>query len=115
MVREIETDELKEMMDSGESFVLVNVLDAEDFEDEHICGSINIPASLIAKEALDMLNKDDTIVLHCSGPACSASAVAAEKLDALGFSDIWRYKGGIEKWKQAGFCMEGLAYKGKVA
>jgi len=115
MVREITTSELKEMMDGGESFVLVNVLDASQFEKEHICGSINLPSSTIARDAVEALNRGDTIVLHCSGPACTASQVAAEKLASLGFGDIWRYKGGIEEWKAAGYCMEGLAYKGKTA
>lgn len=115
MVREITREELKEMMDGGESFVLINVLDPEDFENEHICGSINLPSSTIARDAVDLLNKDDTLVLHCSGPACTASEIAADKLDSLGFSDIWRFKGGIEEWKAAGYCLEGIAYKGKAA
>ncbi|HEY4706552.1 MAG TPA: rhodanese-like domain-containing protein [Thermodesulfobacteriota bacterium] len=115
MVREITKDELKDMMDSGESFVLVNVLDPDSFENEHICGSINIPASTIARDALEVLNKDDTVILHCSGPECTASKIAAEKLDTLGFSDVWRFKGGIEEWKGSGYCVEGLAYRGKAA
>ncbi len=115
MVRDITREELKEMMDSGESFVLVNVLDPADFENEHICGSINIPATTVARDALEMLNKDETIILYCSGPKCTASSIAAEKLDTLGFSDIWRFEGGMQEWKNSGYCVEGLAYKGKVA
>lgn len=115
MVRDITRDELKGMMDGGESFVLVNVLDPADFENEHICGSINIPASTIARDALEMLNKDDTIIVYCSGPKCVASSIAAEKLDTLGFSDVWRYEGGLQEWKDSGYCVEGLAYKGKIA
>jgi rhodanese-related sulfurtransferase len=55
------------------------------------------------------------MVVHCSGPACTASEIAANKLGSLGFSDIWRFKGGIEDWKAAGYCLEGMAYKGKAA
>lgn len=115
MVRDLTREDLKEMMDKGESFVLVNVLDPEDFEYEHLCGSINIPAPTIGRDAPGILNKDDTIVLYCSGPRCVASAIAADKLDSLGYSDIWRYEGGIKEWKEAGYCIEGLAYKGKAA
>lgn len=115
MVRDITREELKEMMDGGESFVLINVLDPEDFENEHICGSINLPVSTIARDAVNLLNKDDTLVVHCSNAACTANAIAADKLDSIGFSDIWRYEGGIEDWKAAGYCLEGLAYKGKAA
>lgn len=115
MVRDILREELKEMMDGGESFVLINVLDPEDFENEHICGSINLPATTIARDAVNLLNKNDTLVLYCTNTACTASSIAASKLDSLGFSDIWRYEGGIEDWKAAGYCVEGLAYKGKAA
>lgn len=115
MVRDITREQLKEMMDGGESFVLINVLDPEDFENEHICGSINLPVSTIARDAVNLLNKDDTLVVHCSNPACTASEIAADKLDSIGFNDIWRFKGGIEDWKAAGYCLEGLAYKGKAA
>lgn len=115
MIRDITREELKEMMDAGESFVLINVLDPEDFENEHICGSINIPSSTIARDAVNLLNRDDTIVVYCADTACTASSIAAEKLDSLGFSDIWRYEGGLADWKAAGYCVEGLAYKGKAA
>lgn len=115
MVRDINRDELKEMMDGGESFVLINVLDPQDFENEHICGSINLPSATIARDAVEVLNRNDTVIVHCSGPACTASRIAAEKLDSLGFGDVWRYAGGIEDWKAAGYCMEGMAYKGKAA
>lgn len=115
MVREIKRDELKEMMDGGESFVLINVLDAQDFENEHICGSINLPSATVVRDAVELLDKNETVIVHCSGPACTASKIAAEKLDSLGFTDVWRYTGGIEDWKAAGYCMEGMAYKGKAA
>lgn len=115
MVRVIECNELKDMMDSGESFVLVNVLDPSDFENEHICGSINIPVSTIGKDAVNILNKDDTIILHCSGYSCTASGIAADKLDSLGFSDVWMFEGGIEEWKKSGYCLEGMAYKEQAA
>ena len=115
MVRDITREELKEMMDGGESFVLINVLEPEDFENEHICGSINLPAATIARDAVDFLNRNDTLVLYCSNTACTASSLAAEKLDSIGYNDIWRYEGGIEDWKAAGYCVEGMAYKGKAA
>lgn len=115
MTRDITREELKEMMDSGISFVLVNVLDPGAFANEHICGSINLPASTIGRDAARMLDRDETIVVYCSNTACEASAAAADKLASVGFSDIWRYEGGTEDWKAAGYCVEGLAYRGRAA
>lgn len=115
MIRNIDTDELKDMMDSGESFVLVNVLDAGSYEDEHICGSINIPVTQIDEKASGLIGREETVVVYCSGPDCKASASAADKLEALGYRDIWRFEGGIEQWKNSGLCLEGKAYAAKAA
>lgn len=111
MVKNIGRDDLKDMMDSGEVFFLVNVLDPEEFENERICGSINIPAPAVGRDSVNLLDKDDTIVLYCAGPSCTASAIAADKLNSLGFSDIWRFEGGLKEWKEAGYCVEGLAHE----
>ncbi|MBI5454823.1 MAG: rhodanese-like domain-containing protein [Deltaproteobacteria bacterium] len=111
MARDIDRDELKGMMDSGESFVLVNVLGRHDFEKAHICGSINIPLEEIGREALRLINKDETVVLYCGGPACAASSIAGEKLSDLGYKDIWRFEGGLEAWKEAGYCLEGVEHR----
>lgn len=110
MIRNIETDELKDMMDTGQEFVLVNVLERDSFENERICGSINIPLQNI-EDAANLISKDETIVVHCSGPACKASSTAADRLENLGFKDIRKYEGGIEDWKNSGFCLEGNLYR----
>lgn len=115
MIRNINREGLKEMMDGGESFVLINALKPEEFEKEHICGSINLPVSAIVSEAVKFLNKGDTLVVYCANSACTASSIAANRLDSIGFSDIMRYEGGLEDWKAAGYCVEGLAYKGQAA
>lgn len=114
MVRDISRDELKDMMDRGDEFVLVNVLDHESFEDEHICGSINIPVKKI-QDATDLINRNETVVVHCSGPGCKASEFAADELDRLGFTDVRRFEGGIEEWKDAGYCIEGSMYRAYAA
>jgi rhodanese-related sulfurtransferase len=110
MSRTITTRGLKAMMDVRERFVLVNVLNPEVYEDEHICGSINIPFMEIEERAPGLLKKDETIIVYCLGPKCTASETIAEKLVQMGYTDVIRYKGGMEEWKKAGHCLEGKAY-----
>lgn len=111
MSRSISRDELKGMMDSGESFVLVNVLDNEDYENEHICGSINIPVEYIEDDAKDLIGKDETVIVHCYSPGCEAGKEAADILENLGYKDVRTFEGGIEEWKNAGYCLEGRMYE----
>lgn len=111
MLRTISTKDLKGLMDRGERFTLVNVLARPAFDKEHICGSVNIDINSpdFDKTAKSTLNRDERIIVHCSGPECTASEKAGNSLLDLGFRNVERYKGGIEEWKKAGYCMEGEA------
>ncbi|MDY6774115.1 MAG: rhodanese-like domain-containing protein [Candidatus Nanohaloarchaea archaeon] len=100
MVEPLTREDLKEKMDRGEDFYLINVLSSEDFEEEHIPGSINIPLEDIGEEAVERLERDDDIVVYCSSPSCEASPKAAEKLESLGFTDVKDYSGGLSDWKE---------------
>lgn len=110
MLKTINSKEIKDMMDRGTEFVIVNVLDKKAFENERICGSINIPVTQI-QEAVHLIARDETVVVHCSGPSCTASETAAKELEKLRFSDVRRFVGGIEEWKKAGYCLEGALYE----
>lgn len=110
MARLITTGEIMRMIDEDERFVLVNVLKNSDYEEEHICGSINIPLEDIEKQAPEVLgDMEEKIIAYCAGPECTASEEAAEKLTALGYKEILRYKGGMEEWTTEGHCTEGAA------
>lgn len=111
MLKNINSKQLKKLMDGGADVTVLNVLGRAAFEQEHISGSINIPVDEIEAEALGLLNKEETIVVHCANNACTASETAGEKLQKMGFKDVKRFKGGIEEWKQSGFSIEGQAYR----
>lgn len=99
---EITTDELVELKNQGKDFVLVDVLGEKYFNEEHIPGAINIPYEDIAAEALDRFDKDQKIILYCKNKACTASPEAAEKLEKIGFKDVYDYDEGLQGWKDAG-------------
>lgn len=104
-MKTIKRDELKEKLDNNE-VKLVDVLNEEDYNQEHIKGAINIPLERIGTEAKDKFNKDDQIVVYCSNFDCSASPAAAKKLDGLGFKNVFDYQGGKKDWKDAVLPME---------
>ncbi|HSH50833.1 MAG TPA: rhodanese-like domain-containing protein [Bacteroidales bacterium] len=104
-MKTINRDELKEKLDHNE-VKLVEVLDKEAYNKEHIKGAMNIPLERIGTEAKDRFAKDDQIVVYCSNFDCSASPTAAKKLDGLGFKNVYDYQGGKKDWKDAGLPME---------
>lgn len=104
-MKEINVDELKQKLENKD-VILIEVLDKESYEKSHIKGAINIPLKEIGAEAKKRFNKGDEIVVYCSDHECSASPLAAKKLNDLGFKNVYHYKGGKKEWKESGLPME---------
>lgn len=111
MLKQITRDELLQMQSSGQEVKLVDVLEREHFVKEHIPGAISLPVNEIAEGASKTLNKGDTVVVYCASFDCQASTIAAEKLIALGYKNVWDYKGGLKDYKEANLPLEGSLHK----
>ena len=113
-MRTISREELQQGLDESRHLLLLDVLDEENFEDEHIPGSRNIPFDdddeEFVKRVSDMVSaRDDYIVLYCAGGDCLASANAARALEKAGFTNVRTYEGGLSDWNQSAFPVEGEA------
>jgi len=104
-MKTITKEELKEKL-NDKSIKIIEVLQPEAYEKEHIRGAINIPLKTIATEAIKRFDKDQEIVVYCSDDACTSSPTAAKKLEDSGFTHVYDYEGGKKEWKEAGFPME---------
>jgi rhodanese-related sulfurtransferase len=100
----ISRKELKEKLDRGDRFKLVNALGEWAFNAKHIPGSINISNIQDAKK---MLDPEEDIVIYCSNPVCIASIVGYQLLTRMGYNKVRRYAGGIADWEQARYPLEG--------
>lgn len=98
----ITADQLAEMRNDDQNLVVIDVLDEEYYNKEHLPGAINIPFEDIASESLKRFDKDQRIVVYCKNKACTASPAAAEKLDDLGFENIYDFELGLQGWKDSG-------------
>jgi sulfur-carrier protein adenylyltransferase/sulfurtransferase len=89
--------ELKQKIDAGEDFVLVDVREPHEYEIVKIPGSVLIPKDrILSGEAFSELPQDKPLVLHCKSGARSAEALAA--LHQAGFSDAVHVGGGVLAW-----------------
>lgn len=100
----ISREELKERLDRRDQFKLVNALGEWAFEDKRIPGSINISNM---RDARNMLDPNDDIVIHCSNPSCIASIIGYQILTSMGYKNVRRYAGGISDWEDSGYLLEG--------
>jgi rhodanese-related sulfurtransferase/CBS domain-containing protein len=107
MFREVNRRELEDLMEHGAQ--VVEVLPAEEYEDEHLPGAVNIPLRRLDREAPEHLSKDRPVVVYCYDSACDVSPRAAWRLLALGFTDVIDYPAGKYDWAAAGLPVEGKA------
>ncbi|REH42019.1 adenylyltransferase/sulfurtransferase [Kutzneria buriramensis] len=89
--------ELKQKIDAGDDFLLVDVREPHEYEIVKIPGSVLIPKDrILSGEAFAELPQDKPLVLHCKSGARSAEALAA--LHQAGFKDAVHVGGGVLAW-----------------
>lgn len=105
----VETDTADVRLDlqrGQNSFVLIDARSAQDFEECHIPGAVNLPYRSITAESTTHLSKEQLIVIYCWSPGCNAAMKAAARLSTLGFQ-VKEMLGGIEYWRREGGTVEG--------
>lgn len=96
--KQISMDEAKQIFKSGGdgSYIILDVRRSDEFADGHIPGAINVANESIGAEAPDKLpDKNQLIYVYCRSG--NRSKQAAEKLVALGYTNIVEF-GGIIDW-----------------
>lgn len=88
--------EAKDMMDTDNSIIVLDVRTQEEYGDGHIPNSILIPYDQIEAQAPDNLpDKSATILVYCRSGR--RSAIASQTLATLGYENIYDF-GGINDW-----------------
>ena len=92
----ITAEEAKQIMDSEEGYIILDVRTQEEYEQGHIPGAIVISHEEIAEKAEEVLtDKDQLILVYCRSGR--RSKIAAEALVELGYTNIKEF-GGIIDW-----------------
>jgi rhodanese-related sulfurtransferase len=81
--------------------VLLDPRPAAKFEKAHLPGAINIPMPDLIAGHPD-LAKAKNIVVYAGGWSDYLSSAAAKKMIALGYKNVFDFRGGIEQWKAEG-------------
>ncbi|MCT7594313.1 rhodanese-like domain-containing protein [Aliarcobacter butzleri] len=85
------------------SALLVDARPFAKYLQETIIGAISVPDTDFEKLLGRFpINKDEKILIFCSGFNCEKSNIVANKLYALGYKNVVVYAGGLPAWKEAG-------------
>ena len=92
----ITAEEAKQIMDSEEDYIILDVRTREEYDEGHIPGATQISYEEIAEKAEEVLtDKDQLILVYCRSGR--RSKIAAEALAELGYTNIEEF-GGIIDW-----------------
>ena len=110
MTELISRDDLKAAVDSG-TVTVVDALGGMYYEQQHLPGALPLVAADVAVQASSLLpNKDAAIVTYCSNEACPNSQAVAKLLTSAGYSNVRKYREGIQDWVEAGLPIESGVY-----
>ncbi len=106
-MKTISLTELTEKIHHQESLQLIEALPAHYFKQGHLPGAVNINTGEVYEKATTCLpNKKDTLVVYCASQTCSNSDQVAIQLHALGYENVFVFKGGKAAWLEAGLTLE---------
>jgi len=101
-VKEWDFREVKKKMDAGEKFLLVDVREDNEWERGHIPGAVHMGRGIIELDIEQAVpDHDAAIVLYCGGGF--RSALSAENLQKMGYTNVISMDGGWRHWTEAGF------------
>ncbi len=108
-MRDINVQELQQIMGSDGNATVVNVLPRDKHEQQHVPDSISIPLNepnFEEKVEEAAGGKSATVVVYCANEDCDLSPKAAERLEQAGFEDVRDFTGGTRAWGEAGLELE---------
>ena len=101
-VRELTIDDVKAKLDKEEDFVLIDVREDNEWEKDHLPNAIHMGRGIIERDVETRVPKLDTpMILYCGGGF--RSALAADNLQKMGYTNVISMDGGIREWREKGY------------
>lgn len=101
-IKEYTVSQIRQRQLNNETFTLVDVREESEWQAGHIQGAIHLGKGIIERDIETRIPEKNTdIVLYCGGGY--RSALAAEALQKMGYTQVSSMDGGIREWRMAGY------------
>ena len=101
-VKQTTPEEVKARIDRGEKIVLTDIREDREWDVGHITGAVHMGKGIIERDIESSVpDKETEIILYCGGGF--RSALAAENLQKMGYSNVVSMDGGWRRWKELGY------------
>jgi rhodanese-related sulfurtransferase len=106
-IREVGVADVKRMLERGERFELVDVREESEWRGGHLPGARHLCKGILERDIEKVIpNPAAPIVVYCGGGY--RSALAAESLQKMGYTNVLSMDGGWRGWVEAGFPVSSL-------
>jgi rhodanese-related sulfurtransferase len=104
-VKETNVAEMKRRLDSGEKFLLVDVREDHEWVKGHLPGAVHMGRGIIERDIETRVPDTGTkLILYCGGGF--RSALVADNLQKMGYTNVESMDGGWRGWTEAGLPTE---------
>ncbi len=104
-VRETNVDEVKSKIDRGDKFTLIDVREESEFAKDHLPGAIHLGKGIIERDIEARVpDLGAEMILYCGGGF--RSALAADNLQKMGYTNVISMDGGIREWREKRYPLE---------
>ena len=103
--READFRDIKRRLDTRDKIALVDVREESEWAQGHLPGAVHLGKGVIERDVEQAFpDKDAPLVLYCGGGY--RSALAADNLQKMGYTNVISMDGGWRGWTDAGFPVE---------
>lgn len=104
-VREVTVEDVMQMRARGEDAVFVDVREESEWDAGHMPGAVHLGRGVLEVKVSQLFPDPSTpLVLYCGGG--NRSALAADVLGVMGYSNVASMSGGWRAWLSSGGEME---------
>lgn len=100
-IKEVTLKDVQPRVLAKEKFLLIDVREESEFAAGHIPGAVHLSKGVMERDIETRVPDTKTeIVLYCGGGF--RSALAADNLQKMGYTNVVSMDGGFRVWKEAG-------------
>jgi rhodanese-related sulfurtransferase len=101
-VKETNVADVKRRLDAGEKFTLIDVREESEWARGHLPGAVHLGKGIIERDIEQRVPDTKTkLILYCGGGF--RSALSADNLQKMGYTNVESMDGGWRAWQEAGF------------
>ena len=104
-IRECAVADVLDRVERKEAFYFIDVREDHEYQADHAAGAHHLGKGIIERDIEALIpDRQASIILYCGGGY--RSALAADALQQMGYTDVLSMEGGIRAWREAGYPLE---------